>query len=337
MKPVQLATIAAVAAIITTSLIPLVKRVATSWGALDLPADRKSHSVATPRLGGLAFFLGIVLALGAALLFQGSAVRAATSWNPLGVLGFATGATLMFLVGLIDDFRGCTPVTKLCFQLLAAGLVVASGSRISAVVVGGQLIAFGAFAAPLTVLWIVAITNAVNFVDGLDGLAAGLAGLAFLAILWTTSAEHPTVATLSALFLGACLGFLPWNLYPASIFMGDSGSLFLGFSLSVLSTYAGAKTTTGVVVLLTPVLLLGIPILDLVWAVLRRARRVERWRGWRAFGKGVVQLITADREHLHHRLARSRLGSRNAVLLLYILQAAACAVAIHLLGRAAPA
>jgi UDP-GlcNAc:undecaprenyl-phosphate GlcNAc-1-phosphate transferase len=171
--------------------------------------------------------------------------------------------------------------------------------------------------------------------DGLDGLAAGMSIIAFFAIWFIAGHAHGSVAILSAVLIGSCLGFLAYNFHPASIFMGDSGSLFLGFSLGVLSTYAPSKATTGAITFI-PVLLLALPIADTTWAVGRRYAKGLVPGSWRSHVAGFARLFVPDRLHVHHRLLRAGFSQRAAVYVLYGVQGAACIVAVFAVLRNAP-
>ncbi|MDN5348083.1 MAG: UDP-GlcNAc:undecaprenyl-phosphate/decaprenyl-phosphate GlcNAc-phosphate transferase [Clostridia bacterium] len=272
---------------------PLVSRLALKIGAVDAPGGRKIHYTAMPRLGGLAIYAGFMVAA----LLSGS----------LGpqTYGLLVGGTLIFIIGLLDDLFGLNAWTKLLGQLSAAGILVFCGIRVEYLTNPFDGLFFlGKFMLPVTILWVVGVTNALNLVDGLDGLAAGTSIIAAASIAVITWLEGETGVSLLALALAcAALGFLPHNFYPARIFMGDSGSLFLGFNLAVLSTMGLAKSATAIS-LFIPVVILGLPICDTFFAIIRRFLN----------GKSIFE---PDKGHLHHRLLACGLTQRQAVLAIY--------------------
>lgn len=287
------------------ALTPVARRLALRLGVLDHARDaRKVHRTPTPRLGGVAIVAAFYLALAVVLLLDGGA-RA--GWLADAGLAWAitAGGLTIAALGLRDDVKGVPPGTKLAVELAVAGLLYAAGLRVDAVAL--PLLGtfqLGGLSLPVTLLWTVGVTNAVNLIDGLDGLAAGVAGLAAAATsLLALLGGSPLVALVAAALAGAAAGFLRYNFNPATTFMGDTGSLFLGFLLAALSLklQQGPSTTVG---LLASALVLGVPIVDTTLAVVRRALR-----GASIFG--------ADRGHLHHRLLAGGLSHRAAVLALY--------------------
>lgn len=291
-------------------LTPVVLRVARAFSLFDQPGERRIHTAPTPRLGGIAVFAATFVAAGAAGLVTGF------GRSPELLVGTALGALVMFAAGLWDDLRGLSPRQKLLAQLLAASVVCLFGFRIGALTLGGapQHIS-AALGVPLTILWIVAITNAFNLIDGLDGLATGIAIVA----LGTTLAiavvlGRTEVAFLAAALLGALFGFLRYNFNPARIFLGDSGSLFVGFMLAVLSVSGATKSSTAVLAIV-PLFALALPLMDTLLAVARR------WlRG--------ISFSTADGRHIHHRLLARGLTPRRAALVLYVAAAALAGIAL---------
>jgi UDP-GlcNAc:undecaprenyl-phosphate GlcNAc-1-phosphate transferase len=316
-----------IAAATCAAIVPLVKRLAVSLGAVDQPGGRRSHSSPIPRMGGVAIFLAFMLTLGIAWFASGH-IQAAHDVNPRGVWAFAGAACLIFTVGIVDDVRALRARTKLLFQIAAAVIVVwLGGCRIGGLTVPGGTLDMGGLGIPLTVFWIVLITNAVNLLDGLDGLAAGVVAIALTAVVAITDLQHASVAIVAVIVIGACIGFLVHNSHPATIFMGDSGSLFLGFSLAVLSTYANAKTATGAVTL--PFLIAALPLADTVWAIVRRYVRGLVPVSLRAHAVALKRIFVADRKHIHHRLIDAGLSQRQAVYVLYGIQAVICVAAIY--------
>ena len=327
MSLVALLGLAAVAALACALLTPLVRRQAAAWRAVDLPDERRVHHTPTPRLGGLAVFVAFLCALGAAAL---AGVLPAGGHRP-DLLAFLAGAALVLVLGTVDDFHRLRPAVKLGVELVAAALVVyGGGARVTGLSGMGGVVALGALSAPLTILWIVLVTNALNLVDGIDGLAAGAATISFAAVAVIAHGFGiDGVTVLAAILAGACAGFLVHNFHPATIFLGDSGSLFLGFALGVLSTHARAKGATGAITLAT-LLVVALPVGDVLLAVQRRYLAGLRPASPRSHLAGLRRIFEADRNHLHHRLLRAGLGQRAAVVALYAIQVAACAYAVYL-------
>jgi UDP-GlcNAc:undecaprenyl-phosphate GlcNAc-1-phosphate transferase len=308
-----------VAAGTTFALTPLVRRLSIRLKVIDHPSDRKVHPIPTPTMGGLAMWGGFLAAIAVSRFLPAFASMNLTSVEPMAAV---VTCTLMMLVGAVDDRRGIRALTKLTAQIFIAGVLVLLGVQLAYFVLPGEGIAvLGADdAVPLTILWVIAAVNAVNLVDGLDGLAAGMvaiAAAAFFAYLMRGGVGSDTgtvAALLSAITVGICLGFLPWNFHPAKIFMGDTGAMLLGM-LVAISTIAGVgldpfPPTGGEVAvlalpLLVPLLVLGIPFLDVILAIVRRMRR----------GLGIAH---ADKQHIHHQLMLIGHGHREAVLLMYL-------------------
>jgi UDP-GlcNAc:undecaprenyl-phosphate GlcNAc-1-phosphate transferase len=330
MTPPVLIALAVAAALLCAVLVPPVRALARAWGALDEPGARRIHEQTTPRLGGLAvfaaFLLVVVAGFAVGILEPGA--------GDLRVPAFVAGALLVLAVGALDDKRHVPALVKLAVEIVAALIVVYAGDcRINAISSPGGFFRLGLFAIPFTVLWIVLVTNAINLIDGMDGLAAGASTIALAAVaVVATGFDMPNVAALAVILAGACVGFLVHNFHPASIFLGDSGSLFIGFSLGVLSSYARAKGTTGAITLAT-LLLLALPLGDTLLAVERRYRTGLAASSLRSHLGGLSRILRPDRNHLHHRLLRSGLGQRAASFTLYALQAIACIYAVYLLVR----
>ncbi len=244
-------------------------------------------------MGGLAIYLGFLLAI---LISQPLSAK---------VAGILIGCTIIVFLGVFDDVKGLSPKKKLAGQTLAAVVVVLFGIKVSFLTNPfADVVGLGILTIPVTILWIVGVTNAVNLIDGLDGLAAGTSGIAAVTIAIIAGMEgHFTVVLLSATLVGAILGFLPFNINKAKIFMGDTGSMFLGFTLSVLAIVGLTKSAT-VISLFIPVIILGIPIFDTAFAIIRR------------FINGVP-IFQADKEHLHHQLLNLGLTHKQVVLAIY--------------------
>jgi UDP-GlcNAc:undecaprenyl-phosphate/decaprenyl-phosphate GlcNAc-1-phosphate transferase len=265
-------------------------------GAVDDPGDvRRVHRRTVPRLGGLAIFLGILVPALAFLDLSGES------------RGVLLGAAIATVVGAVDDFRGLTPPVKLAGQILAAAMPPAFGVWIDHFTFPflGAVDVPAAIGVPLSMLFIVAVMNMVNFLDGLDGLAAGVCGIAGVtyAIL-ALSLGKPDPAILSAIVAGACLGFLRHNFFPARIFMGDAGSLCLGFILAAVSIQ-GLLKTASTVVLVLPLLVLAIPIIDTSFVVAKRLKHGQ-------------PIYTADRSHLHHRFLNIGFTQRRAAITMWL-------------------
>lgn len=282
--------------IIAAVLTPPVRRLALRIGAVDRPDSRKVHSRVMPRLGGLAIFLAFVISV---LLLM----------RPLSAAskGLLAGATVIVAVGILDDLFSLSPLVKLAGQIGAAIVAVLFGIRIEFLTNPfDSYIPTGIISVPLTIFWIVGVTNAVNLIDGLDGLAAGVSVLASLTLsLVAASAGRSEVAALALALAGSGVGFLFYNFHPARIFMGDTGSMFLGFTLATLSV-AGYLKGAAFLSLVIPVFILAIPILDTLFAIVRRFLNRQ-------------PIFKPDKEHLHHKLLSLGLSHRQAVLLIYLL------------------
>lgn len=314
-----------IATIAGTVLTPMVIRMAVTWGIFDAPpGGRRIHTEPLPRLGGIAVFL----ALAASIIITGIiSLTGLISFGtpPRFLFGVLVGGGLVFFTGLVDDLRGLRPMAKFVAQVIAALIVYSYGFQIHSLSIGSSAeLPLGIFALPVTVLWIVGVTNAFNLIDGLDGLATGIA---VVALATTTSVAivlgNTDVVFLSVAMLGALLGFLKYNFNPARIFLGDSGSLFVGFMLAVLSVYGSQKAATAVVVL-APVFALAVPLLDTGLSILRR------WlRG--------VPLSQADGRHIHHRLLALGFTHRHAVLVMYVAASVLAVLGLSLIFAPPPA
>lgn len=281
------------ALLVSWLLTPLVKRFAIAVGAVDQPNHRKVHTRVMPRLGGLAIFAGFALSY--------FIIAPATDV----ALGLLIGGSIIVLVGALDDRFQLTPKIKLLGQVIAASVVVSFGIQVNFFYLpfDDAAVILGWLSIPITVLWIVGVTNAINLIDGLDGLAAGVSAIATatMAVMALIMGNEP-VALICLVLLGSILGFLWFNFHPAKIFMGDSGSLFLGFSLATLSLL-GFKQVT-LVSFIIPILILGVPLSDTFFAIVRRLLNK----------KGIT---VADKGHLHHCLQQMGFGHRGSVLAIY--------------------
>jgi UDP-GlcNAc:undecaprenyl-phosphate GlcNAc-1-phosphate transferase len=283
-------------------LTPAARRAGSLLGAMDQPGERKLHTTPVPRIGGVGIVTAFLLTL-AVVSFVPSDTAALLAPSP-ELLAFGLGAGVCVLVGFADDLHGLRPATKLLFQLLAASVAYAGGMQIRSIGLGDEILELGLFSYPLTLLWFLVFINAVNLADGLDGLAGGITFFAALVmVLLSMLGQRYLSALLFAALCGSVLGFLRYNFNPASVFLGDSGSYFLGYCMAALAVLGGSKSQVGTAILI-PVVALGLPLFDTVLSTLRRFMV-----GQRIFG--------ADREHIHHRLLSLGLDTRHAVLLLY--------------------
>jgi UDP-GlcNAc:undecaprenyl-phosphate GlcNAc-1-phosphate transferase len=292
-----------------SALTRSVRDIALRHGWVDVPGNgRHIHSQAVPRLGGAAIYLSVVGVLGiATILFRVTGLSAPYSLRTICTL--LGSATAVFLLGLYDDLRSVSPYWKIGIQSLAAVVLYMAGFRIYQMDLLGSGHALNAgLSLLLTVLWVLLITNAFNLIDGLDGLAAGSA-LFSMAVMFVVALfrNDATVSIMTIVLAGATCGFLRFNFYPATIFLGDSGSLFIGFLLSALALAESEKATTAIAVAI-PVISFCFPVVDVALAVLRRLIR----------GKHV---FSGDNDHIHHRLLKRGFSHREAVILLYAISA----------------
>lgn len=295
----------AIATVLTAVLTPLARRIAFRFKVVSIPGGRHIHGQVIPRLGGLAIFGGaMVTMLGGVVL--GPLREVLQPEEELRVLGLFLGSTVMFGVGAADDFKSVRALHKLMLQILAAAIAWSFGFRIDVIdlpLVGA--LSMGVFSLPVTVFWIVGIINAVNLIDGLDGLAAGVVFFAGVTNFVVAYLQGTTfVAIVMATVAGSVLGFLFFNFNPARIFMGDSGSYFLGFVLAVCSIAGPLQKASAAVSIAVPIVALGVPIIDTLLAMVRRF--LER-----------RPIFSPDRGHIHHRLIDMGITHRRAVLLIY--------------------
>jgi UDP-GlcNAc:undecaprenyl-phosphate GlcNAc-1-phosphate transferase len=296
------------ALVLTTLSTPMVRRLALWAGFVDTPSARKMHRAPTPLMGGLAISAGAMLAF--VLLVSALPI----SFWVAPVLGTILACAVVVAVGLADDRLHLPAWAKLLGQFLAAVILVYVGVRVRLPIPEWQNVA-------LTFIWLVGITNAMNFMDNMDGLSAGVSGVAAAFILLLASQnDQYLVAALAAGVLGACLGFLRYNFRPARIFMGDAGSMFLGFLLAVLALDLRFPDNVNFVTWMVPVLILGLPIFDTTLVVISRSRR------------RVNPLTTAGKDHLSHRLVAMGFSQGEAVLMLYLIAGAFGMTALFVTG-----
>jgi UDP-GlcNAc:undecaprenyl-phosphate/decaprenyl-phosphate GlcNAc-1-phosphate transferase len=300
---VTLFTLSFVTALLIT---PLVRRKATEWGAVAVPDNgRHIHARPTPRLGGVAIYIAFLTAL-LCMPFLGNMVSDIFRANLLNLLTLLVPATLIFLSGIYDDFRGASATQKIIVQGIAAAMIFSGGFRIENLSspFGGiwHFPVWLSFA--VTVLWVIGLTNAFNLIDGIDGLTAGASVFALVSILvFSVAQENPVISQLAVVLIGAVIGFLRFNFNPATIFLGDSGSLFLGFMVAVLSL-AGSQKGSTIVAIAIPLISFGLPVTEAGVSLMRR------------FLSGQP-LLAGDRGHIHHRLLQRGFSQRQAVILLY--------------------
>jgi UDP-GlcNAc:undecaprenyl-phosphate/decaprenyl-phosphate GlcNAc-1-phosphate transferase len=310
--------VAGVAAVVTFFTTPVVRAISLRLGWIDRPSDRKVHPKPTPTAGGLAIFAGVAAAIAISRVVPTlRGIHEASSDQDAAL----AAAVVIVAVGLLDDAKGLTPLGKLAGQVLAAGVLVLLGVQLVYFFFpsSGTIVLTPDLSVELTVVWVLVMMNAVNLVDGLDGLAAGMvaiAAIAFFVYLQQTAgpgAPASAAALLSAVVAGAAIGFLPWNLHPARIFMGDTGAMLLGLLMGVATISGVGRSLNGpsagdfavyAIPIFVPLLVLGVPLLDVLLAIVRRVRR----------GIGIGH---ADKEHIHHRLLDIGHSHRQAVFLMY--------------------
>lgn len=286
--------------------MPMIRRIALKLGLVDRPGGRKIHKSPIPRVGGIALYLGGLI---------GALPFLTDNTETVGIL---LAGTFVMLIGLLDDLIDLQARVKLAGQIVGCLILLAAGVKIDFVtdfITGHGLVALGLLTWPLTLLWVTGLTNTVNLVDGVDGLAGGIVFIALstlLAVRLVTPHLHDSelisnVLILTAAIMGSLLAFLRFNVYPAIIFMGDSGAYFLGFMTAALSV-AGATKGSILFPLIVPLIALGLPVLDVFFAILRRYSK-------------KVPIFQADKEHLHHRLLEKGFSQRDTTRFLWMVSA----------------
>ncbi len=282
--------------LISAVLVPFIKDIAIHIGAIDKPNKRKVHKKEMPRLGGLAIFFGFLIGY---MFFSKQSIQ---------MNSILIGSFIIVLTGVVDDIKSLKPTTKLAGQIIAALVIVFYGRMIITEINAFDItLNFGVFGFPITVLFILAIINSINLVDGLDGLAAGVSSIFFLTvgiIAIILGKMNGLDVVLSFIMLGSTLGFLVHNFYPAKIFLGDTGSMFLGFIISVISLL-GFKNIT-LTSFIIPILILGVPIMDTIFAIIRRFLKREA-------------ISKPDKEHLHHQILKMKYSHRSTVVIMYLI------------------
>lgn len=281
------------AMLISFVLTPYIKKLAFAIGAIDKPDNRKVHKKIMPRLGGLAIYIGFMVAAVASIELTKE------------IVGVLIGGTVIVIIGILDDKYSLPAKVKLLGQIFAAAILVLFGIEIEWVnhPLGGYIYT-EYFSIPLTIFWVISFTNVVNLIDGLDGLAAGVSAIASITvILVAAQMGYFHVAVLTSALAGGIVGFIRYNFNPATIFMGDTGSMFIGYMLAAISVL-GAFKTAATISLIVPAIALGLPIMDTSFAILRRYSN----------GRPIFQ---PDKGHIHHRLLAMGMNQKQAVLLMY--------------------
>ncbi len=294
-------------------MTPIVIKIAHRFGAIDVPKDeRRMHKKPMPLWGGIAIFTGFFVSM---FIFS--------NISTVKLVGLFIAAIVVLITGMIDDIKPLGAKSKLLMQIVAAVILVKSGYEINYFTNffgNSEFIYLGAWALPISVIWIVGVTNTVNLIDGLDGLAAGISAIAAVTLSYIAILNHRYDAAMITLILaGSSIGFLPYNFNPAKIFMGDAGALFLGLVLSAISVDGALKGATAITVVV-PILALGVPIFDTAFAILRRLINKR-------------PIMEADKGHLHHRLMSIGFGQKKTVLSMYLISALLGAGAIALLKQ----
>ena len=290
----------AVAFAISLCFTPIAIKIAHHVNAIDIPNDeRRIHKKPIPLLGGLAIFLSVMVSL---VIFS--------EIDTAKVVGIIVGSSIIVFMGFIDDINPVPAKVKFLVQIICAFILVFSNIRItglSSVLRMSETIVLDDFIGVLlSVFWIVGITNTLNLIDGVDGLSSGIASISSLTIAYIAFInDRYDMAIITLIIAGACLGFLPFNFNPAQIFMGDTGSLFLGYILAAISIEGTLKSATAIT-FFAPVLALGIPILDTTMAIIRRVLRGQ-------------SPFKPDKEHLHHKILNMGAGQKKTVLILYFI------------------
>ncbi len=291
-----------IAFLVSVLLTPIIMKLAIKANMFDRVNERKVHTRPTPRLGGLAIFLGFMIAVIYILPINRQ------------LMGILIGSSLIFILGFVDDIVDLPAKFKFVCQFIAAFILVAFGVTVEPV--GSGFLSFKPLVILFTVIWVVGVTNAVNLIDGLDGLASGFSAIAALTLFVIAIPYRVVVAIMAMAILGSVIGFLPYNFSPAKIFVGDGGATFLGFMLATLAMI-GTLKKAATLSLILPIMILAVPVLDTLFAIFRRY-------------KGKRPIFQADKDHLHHRLMKLGLSDRLTVLIIYSISACLGAISIIL-------
>jgi len=286
--------------------VPWAIKFANKKGIIDNPKqdDRRVHKAPTPRVGGIAMVAGVMLSI---LLFYILSFFLDVEIDKR-LAGYAMGALVIIIMGFVDDLKNLKPLYKFLLQLIAGMIIYVFGISIVGVKIPfiyPQMIDFGIWAFPITLIWVLGITNAVNLIDGLDGLAAGISSIASISLLviFAIIGAPMEALIITIALVGATIGFLPYNFNPAKTFMGDTGSNFLGYTLATVSIMGMAKGYT-ILAIVAPLIVCGVPVFDMVFAIIRRLAKHQK-------------LTTPDKGHIHHRLLKHGFSQKQAVLILY--------------------
>lgn len=300
-----------VSAVVVLILTPIVRKAGLASGRVDMPGGRKVHSQPMVRLGGVSIFFGVLIALLLVWALGGFIGRDGLALDPVSeysIWGVTLGGLAFFLIGLIDDLFGLSPLSRLIMQAAVASVAwwVGVDIRFLTIPFIGLTQLPGWLSLIVTIFWLVGMANAINWIDGLDGLAAGVSGIAAVVMMVVSfSMGQPAAALIAAALAGGSLAFLKYNFNPAQIFMGDGGAYFIGFTLAGVGVIGLVKGVTTVAVLL-PSLTLAVPILDMSAVILLRLR------------EGLSPFV-ADKRHLHHRLLNAGFSHRFTVIFIYVL------------------
>ncbi len=322
---------AIIAGLATNLLVPAVAHIATVLQALDTPDARKEQKAPVPRMGGVAIALGIAVGAGGMAMANWDHWGGGVARSELAAL--AIGVLMVFMVGLVDDLVGVSTLKKLLVEVAAAWLIVRAGWTFTVLALPGLgNVVLGGFGTVVALVWIVGVTNAINLIDGLDGLATGVVTIiAGSLVIYAVLQGNILTVLLMAAVLGACLGFIRHNWAPAKIYMGDSGSLTLGFLLAVMSLHSSIKAPAAVAILV-PILALGVPVIDTLLVML--VRFLDRPKG--RIAERLQSVFAPDRRHLHHLLAE--LGPKRSrivgVIYALVLVSSALAIAVALTKNA---
>lgn len=310
-----------IAFVVSYLVVPLSIKFAKKYNIMDNPKqdNRRVHKVATPRVGGMAIVAGMI----ASVLVYYLITLFTDNTVDKRFFGYILGGIIIVGMGFVDDMKNLRPLYKFLFQLLAGMVIYVFGISIVGVKIPfiyPEMIDFGIWSFPITLLWVLGITNAVNLIDGLDGLAAGISAIASVSLLMIFAINGaPMEAIIIAIALvGSTLGFLPYNFNPAKTFMGDTGSNFLGYTLATISIMGMAKGYT-VLAIVAPLIVVGVPVFDMVFAVIRRLAHHQK-------------ITTPDKGHIHHRLLRHGFSQKQAVLILYTLTSILGIIAVTLVS-----
>ena len=292
-----------VAMLLSLGLTPSMIRLARRYGVMDEPREGKIHIRSVPLLGGISIFAAFVTATALAFILSRGKLLGSYDTHYLGLV---LGGAIIVALGIYDDKKGAKSPIKFAVQILAAVVLIICGYSVRKITnpLGGQ-IQVGWWGYPIIILWIVGLTNAINLIDGLDGLACGVVAIAALTLFFASSSSPAFVPTIAIALVGACAGFLRYNFFPARIFLGDTGSLFLGFVLAAISIQGSFKTTAAMALVL-PLVALLVPIADTTGAFFRRLLNKSH-------------PFQADHKHVHHRLLSRGYSQKQVVMMLYLL------------------